>query len=66
MRDARVPEGGGGGGVAWTFLGLVTVLGWLSLGPGPIGALRLGRLTRGTEPGPMVPIILIFSIYKYI
>ena len=62
MRGARVP----GGRVAWTFLGLVTVLGRLSLGPGPIRALWLGRLTRGTEPGPMVPTILILSIYKCI
>ena len=27
----------------------------MALGPGPIGALGLGRLARGTEPGPMVP-----------
>ena len=51
MRGARVP----GGRVARTFLGLFTVLGRLSLGPGPIGAFELGRLARGTEPGPMVP-----------
>ena len=42
--------------VARAFLGLFTVLGRLTLGPGPIGALGLGRLARGTEPGPMVPI----------
>ena len=30
-------------------------LGRLAFGPSPIGALRLGRLTRGTELGPMVP-----------
>ena len=41
--------------VARAFLGLFTVLGWLALGPSPIGALGLSRLTRGTEPGPMVP-----------
>ena len=29
--------------------------GLLALGLGPIGALGLGRLARGTEPGPMVP-----------
>ena len=41
--------------VARAFLGLLIVLGQLALGPGPIGALGLGRLARGTEPGPMVP-----------
>ena len=41
--------------VARAFLGLITVLGWLALGPGPIGALGLGRLARGTELRPMVP-----------
>ena len=41
--------------VAWVFLGLLIVLSQLALGPGPIGALGLGRLARGTEPGPMVP-----------
>ena len=51
MRGARVP----GGRVAWTFLDLVTILGQLSLELGPIRALGLGRLTRGIEPGPMVP-----------
>ena len=25
--------------------------------PGPIGALGLGQLARGTEPGPMVPTV---------
>ena len=30
-------------------------LGQLSFGPGPVGAIGLGRLARGTEPGPMVP-----------
>ena len=32
-------------------------LGRLAFETSPIGALRLGRLARGTEPGPMVPII---------
>ena len=41
--------------VALAFLGPLTVLGRLALGPGPIGALGLGRLAMGTEPGPMVP-----------
>ena len=41
--------------VGRAFLGLFTVLGRMALGPGPIGALGLGRLARGTEPGPMVP-----------
>ena len=31
-------------------------LGLLTLGPGPVGAIGLGRLARGTDPGPMVPI----------
>ena len=43
--------------VARAIPGLLTILGRLALGPGPIGALRLGRLTRGTEPEPMVPTI---------
>ena len=51
VRGAQTP----GRRVAWAFHGLFTVLGWLALGPGPIGALGLGRLARGTEPGPMVP-----------
>ena len=42
--------------VARAFLGLFTVLGRLALGLGPIGALGLGWLARGTEPEPMVPI----------
>ena len=41
--------------VARAFLGLFTVLSRLDLGPGPIGALGLGRLARGTKPGPMMP-----------
>ena len=36
-------------------------LGRLAFGPSPFEALRLGRLTRGTEPGPMVPTMLPFS-----
>ena len=51
VRGARVP----GGRVARAFQGLFTVLGWLALGPGPIGVFGLGRLARGTESGPMVP-----------
>ena len=35
---------------AWAFLGRLT------LGPGPVGVIGLGRLARRTEPGPMVPI----------
>ena len=39
--------------VAREFLGLLTVLGRLALGSGPIGAPGLGRLARETEPsGP--------------
>ena len=53
VRGARVP----GRRVTRAFLGLFTVPGRLTLGPGPIGALGLGRLARGTEPGPMVPIV---------
>ena len=30
-------------------------LGQLTLGPDPVEAIGLGRLARGTEPGPMVP-----------
>ena len=30
-------------------------LGRLTLGLGPVWAIGLGRLARGTEPGPMVP-----------
>ena len=51
MRGTRAP----GRRVVRAFLGLFTVLGWLALGHGPIGALGLGRLAGGTEPGPMVP-----------
>ena len=57
MRSAWAP----GRGVARVFLGLFTVLGRLALGPGPIGALGLGWLARGTEPGPMVPTMPPFS-----
>ena len=58
MRGARVP----GRRVARAFLGLFTILGQLALGPGPIGALGLGRLARGTEPGPIVPIMPPFFL----
>ena len=51
IKSARAPERR----VARAFLVLVIVLGRLPLGPGPIGALRLGRLAKETEPGPMVP-----------
>ena len=51
IRGTRAP----GQRVARAFLGLFTILGQLALGPGPIGALGLGRLARGIEPGPMVP-----------
>ena len=37
------------------FLGLLTILGWLALGPRLVGALGLGRLARGIELGSMVP-----------
>ena len=37
-------------------------LGRLVLGPSPIGALGLGRLARGTEPEPMVPIMPPFFL----
>ena len=57
MRGARAP----GRRVARAFLGLFTILRWLALGPGPIGALGLGRLARGTDPGLMVPIRPIAS-----
>ena len=50
VRGAQAP----GRRVSWAFLSLFTVLGQLALGPGPIGALGLGPLARGTEPGPMV------------
>ena len=30
-------------------------LGRLTLGSGPFGAIGLGRLARGTKPGPMLP-----------
>ena len=50
IRGARVP----GRRIARVFLGLFIVLGRLALGPGPIRALGLGWLARGTEPGPMV------------
>ena len=49
IRGSRAPEGR----VARAFLILLIVLDRLALGPGPIEALGLGRLARGTEP--MVP-----------
>ena len=36
-------------------------LGQLAFEPSPIRALGLGRLARGTEPGPMVPTMSPFS-----
>ena len=44
MRGTRAP----GRRVARAFLGLFTVLGQLALELGPIGALRLGWLAKGT------------------
>ena len=46
IRGARAP----GRRVARAFLGLLTVLGRLALGLGPIRALELDRLARETEP----------------
>ena len=57
IRGTRAPERR----VARAFLGLFTILGQLALGLGPIWALGLGRLARGTEPVPMVPTIPPFS-----
>ena len=48
--------------VSQAFLGLFTVLGRLDLGSGLIGVLGLGRLARGTEPRPMVPIMPPFFL----
>ena len=61
MRGARAS----GQRVARAFLGLFTILGRLALGHGPIGALGLGRLAKGTEPGPMVPTsgVLFYCYY---
>ena len=61
IRGSRAP----GRRVARAFLGLFTVLGRLALGSGPIEALGLGRLARGTDPGPMVPTytVLYYIIY---
>ena len=36
-------------------------LGRLAFGASPFGALRLGRLAKGTEPRPMVPTMPPFS-----
>ena len=43
------------------FLGLLTILGRLALGPGPVWALGLGRLARGTEPESMVPTVSVVT-----
>ena len=51
IRGTRAPKWR----VARAFLGLLTTLGRLALRPGPIRALGLGQLARGTEPEPMVP-----------
>ena len=51
IRGPRAP----GRRVAREFLSLFTILGRLALGLGPIGALGMGRLARGTKPGPNVP-----------
>ena len=53
IRGAQAP----GRRVAQAYLGLLTILGQLALGHGPIRALGLGRLARGTEPRPIVPTI---------
>ena len=58
IRGARAP----GRRVALALLGLLTILGRLASGPSPIGALGLGRLTRGTEPGPMIPTKIIYNL----
>ena len=41
---------------------LPSVPGPLTLGLGLVEAIGLGRLVRRTEPGPMVPIYIIFKI----
>ena len=46
----------------WAFLGLLTVLDRLDLGPSPIGALGLGRLARAIGPEPVVPIMPPFFL----
>ena len=48
--------------VAQAFLGLLIILGPLALGSGPIRALRLGWLARGTKPEPMVLFDDIYGI----
>ena len=58
MKGARIL----GRRVTGVFLGLFTVLGRLALGPGPIGALKLGRLARGTEPSLRVPTMAPFFL----
>ena len=62
MRSARAP----GRRVARVLLGLFIVLGRLALGPGPIRALGLGWLARGTEPGPMVPITVFMKMGVFV
>ena len=39
-------------------------LGRLILGPGFVGAIGMGRLARGTEPRPMVPIMPPFFLSR--
>ena len=48
------------------FMNLFTILGRLALGPGPIGALGLVRLARGTELEPMVPRGMIFFFHSWL
>ena len=60
MRGAWAP----GRRVARAFLGLFNVLGWLVLGPGPIGALGLSQLARGTEPRLTVPTMPPFFLSR--
>ena len=58
VRGDRAP----GRRVVRAFLGLFTVVGRLTLGPGPIEILGLGRLAWGTEPEPMVPTSMTLKI----
>ena len=41
-------------------------LGRLALGPGPIEAIGLGPLARGTKPGPMVPTLGICFVLPFL
>ena len=52
-----IPSGYPGGRIDRAFLGQ------LAFGPSPFKALGLGRLARGTGPGPMVP---TYAYYKFI